>query len=175
MIIKKKIELQYGDGWIFHHLNEIEELLEEYGMGSLRIIDGKMYFYYNDADTVEEILKELVGGKVKPIEDGIDVYFCSNWAPMTFDIIWDSKKQIGYAWPGFKFKTVKDFRVYQREFYKYKRQSKQNSKDFNEWIKNINVDGCWADWQQEKIMQFALTYCDYNDEEKERIKKIYNL
>lgn len=176
MVEVKKIELKYGDGgWIFHHINEITELLDEYGMGWIEQENEKFYFKYHDADTVSELLNELVGSVYKIEEDETSLYFCSSWAPMTFPITWNPKEQVGYAYGDFKFKNVKDFRMFQMVFYKYKRQSVQNCKDIAEWRKNPNVSGCWGDWQMYKIAEFALSYCDYTDEEREKIKKIYIL
>lgn len=170
--MKKKIELEHGKtGWVFHLINEIEEkMLDEYGMGWLEIEDNKLYFCYNDFDNVSDLLKEIVHPEPSIKESGTEVYYCSSWAPMTFGITWNPKEQVGYAYGDFKFKTVKDFRMFQMVFYKYKRQSKENLKEIDEWRKKPI---CWGDWQMIKIAEFALTYCDYTDEEREKIKKYY--
>lgn len=170
MIEKKKIELPYGQkGWVFHIINDIEKLLEQYGMGDIRVEDGKIYFEYDDCDDIIELVKKYLG---EPVEENDNEmwWICSSWAPMSFDVIWNKKEGYGIGYGDFKFKTVKDWNFYVREFYRYKRQNKQNSELREK--QNIKYDiGIFIAYN---IAQFALTYCDYTDEERDKINNYWN-
>ena len=163
----KKIELKHSDGWVFHHINEIEELLDEYGMGSLVIEDGKMFFLYDDAENVQEYLDYLFPNPIIR-ENGDRFYVCGYWVPCSFDILWKPSEQVGYSCD-FKFKTLKDFRVFEREIYRYKRQSKKNLE-----ARNVS-GGDFGEYIFLNVAKFALSYCDYTTEEIEKIKGYWKL
>lgn len=163
----KKIQLHHGEtGWVYHLMDEINSLLDEYGMGVIFIENDEMYFQYyeyNDDATMVEILTDILEEPAKKSEDGVITWFCGSWSPMMFDVIWDTQKNEGRTYGDFKFKNITDFRIFQKEFYKYKRQNKKN---LDEQKKFHDV----GSFMYYKIAQFALTYCDYTDEEKEKIK-----
>lgn len=170
MIEKKKIELPHGkDGWAFHIINDIEDLLEEHGMGDIIVEDGKIYFEYDDGDDVIELVKKYLGEPFKENDEEIH-WICSTWVPASFDVTWNKTDRYGIGYGDFKFKTVKDWNVYVREFYKYKRRNNTN----NELRKKQNMIWDYGLFIAYNISQFALTYCDYTDEEREKITKYWD-